>query len=212
MSPAPTGETERVRAIWDRLAATYDRASGLEARLLGDGRAWAAAQATGDVLEIAVGTGRNLSAYAPDIRLTAVDISPRMLAFAADRAEAIGRQVDLGIADAQALPFADASFNSVVCTMALCSIPDDRQACGEVFRVLRPGGTFVLIEHVRSPHRVVRAVQGLMDRWSIPRSGDHHLRDPLDHLEPLGFEVEFTARSRLGIYERVLARRPNAAH
>ena len=62
MSTGPD-ETARVRAIWDRLASTYDRSAGFEARLLGDGRAWVIGQATGEILEIAVGTGRNLALY-----------------------------------------------------------------------------------------------------------------------------------------------------
>ena len=74
--------------------------------------------------------------------------------------------------------------------------------------MLRPGGRFVLVEHVRSHHPVVRGIERLMERWSLPRTGDHLLRDPLDHLEPAGFVVDQTARSRLGFIERVLTHRP----
>src|SRR6185503_7713702 len=73
----PTGadETARVRAIWDRLAPTYDRSAGFEAWLLRDGRAWVIGQATGKILEIAIGTGRNLPLYPAGARLTGFDIS-----------------------------------------------------------------------------------------------------------------------------------------
>ena len=206
----PTGadETARVRAIWDRLAPTYDRSAGFEAWLLRDGRAWVIGQATGEILEIAIGTGRNLPLYPAGARLTAFDISPRMLAIADERARALGLEVELALGDAQHLSYEDASFDTVVCTLALCSIPDDRAAIAEVFRVLRPGGRFVLVEHVRSHHLVVRGIERLMERWSLPRTGDHLLRDPLDHLEPAGFVVDHVARSRLGFIERVLAHRP----
>jgi ubiquinone/menaquinone biosynthesis C-methylase UbiE len=207
MSTGPD-ETARVRAIWDRLAPTYDRSAGFEARLLGDGRAWVIGQATGEILEIAIGTGRNLPLYPAGARLTAFDISPRMLAIADARAGALGLQATLALGDAQRMPYEDGSFDSVVCTLALCSIPDDRAAIAEVFRVLRPGGRFVLIEHVRSHHLLVRGIEGVMERWSLPRTGDHLLRDPLDHLEAAGFVVDHTARSRLGFIERVLAHRP----
>jgi ubiquinone/menaquinone biosynthesis C-methylase UbiE len=207
MSTGPD-ETARVRAIWDRLAPTYDRSAGFEARLLGDGRAWVIGQATGDVLEIAVGTGRNLPLYPAGTRLTAVDISPRMLAIADARARAVGLEAELVLGDAQRLSYPDASFDTVVCTLALCSIPDDRAAVSEAYRVLRPGGRFVLIEHVRSHHRVIRGLERLMERWSLPRTGDHLLRDPLDHLEAVGFVVDQSVRSRLGFIERVLAHRP----
>jgi ubiquinone/menaquinone biosynthesis C-methylase UbiE len=206
--PADVDETARVRAIWDRLAPTYDRGAGFEARLLGDGRAWVVGQASGDILEIGVGTGRNLPLYPPGARLTAVDISPRMLAIADAQARALGIDIELALADAQALTFEDATFDTVVCTLALCSIPDDRAAIAEVFRVLRPGGRFVLIEHVRSHHRVVRGIERALERRSVPRTGDHLTRDPLDHLEPAGFTVDVATRSRLGVVERILAHRP----
>ncbi len=206
--PSDVDETERVRAIWDRHAPYYDRSSGLEARLLGDGRAWATALATGRTLEIAVGTGRNLATYPADVTLTAIDISPEMLAIAARRASTLGRDVRLLVGDAQRLPFDDGDFDAVVCTLALCAIPDDRRAIGEAYRVLRSGGRFILIEHVRSHHRVVRAIERLLERWTLPRQGDHLLRDPLDHLVPVGFVVELAERSRLGVIERIVARRP----
>jgi ubiquinone/menaquinone biosynthesis C-methylase UbiE len=145
-------ETERVRGVQDKLAPKYDRSMGRwEKVLLGGGREWVCAQASGDVLEIAVGTGRNLPFYPADVQLTAIELSPNMLEIARKRAADLGREVDLRLGDAQALDFPDQSFDTVVCTFALCTIPDERKAIAEVHRVLRPGGRFVLIEHVRSP-------------------------------------------------------------
>ena len=73
-----------------------------------------------------------------------------MLDIARRRAGELGRPVELRLGDAQALEFEDATFDTVVCTLSLCTIPDDRAAVAEVRRVLRPGGRFVLLEHVRS--------------------------------------------------------------
>src|SRR5215211_2714770 len=101
-----TDATERTRRIWDKRAPTYDRTMGLvEKLLLGDGRAWVCSRAAGDVLEVAVGTGRNFALYPAYIRLTAIELSPRMLEIARARAGAVGREVDLREGDAQALPF-----------------------------------------------------------------------------------------------------------
>jgi ubiquinone/menaquinone biosynthesis C-methylase UbiE len=148
----------RARRLWDRYASRYDREMAFWERILfGNGRAWVCSWAEGDALEVAVGTGRNLPFYPAGVRLTGVDLSPAMLAIARQRARAIGRQVDLRETDAQALPFADASFDTVVCTLSLCTIPDDRTAVAEMYRVLRPGGRLLLLDHIRSSSRSVYA-------------------------------------------------------
>jgi ubiquinone/menaquinone biosynthesis C-methylase UbiE len=202
-------ETERVRRLQDKEAPRYDRQMGFFDRVLFEGgREWACSRAQGQVLEIAVGTGRNLSYHRDDVTLTGIELSPEMLAIAKQRAEALGREVDLRLGDAQALDFPDASFDSVVCTLALCTIPDERAAVQEVYRVLRPGGRFSLLEHVRSPARAVRTVQRLIEPLSVRFEADHLTREPLEHLGAVGFEVEELERSKWGIVERVAARKP----
>jgi len=116
--------------------------------------------------------------------------------------------VDLRQGDAQALDFPDRSFDSVVCTLALCSIPDDRRAVAEARRVLRPQGRFLLLEHVRSPLAVVRGFEWLIELFTARLQGDHMLREPLDSLQAEGFVVERLERSKLGVVERVAARAP----
>jgi ubiquinone/menaquinone biosynthesis C-methylase UbiE len=101
-------ETERVRTIQDREAARYDRQiSVFERVLFGDGRRWVCEQARGHVLELAIGTARNLPYYPADVTLTGVELSPEMLAIGRRRAEHIGRRIDLRVGDAQALDLAD---------------------------------------------------------------------------------------------------------
>src|SRR5205085_2264930 len=145
-------ETARVRGIMNKLAPSYDRQMDFNEKLLFGGcREWVCSQAHGDVLEIAIGTGRNLPYYPEDVRLTGVELSPAMLEVTRSRAAALGVDIDLRLGDAQALPFPDDAFDVVVCTISLCTIPDDRKAVQGVRRVLRPGGLFLLLEHVRSP-------------------------------------------------------------
>ncbi len=202
-------ETERVRRRYDEFASKYDGLVGVaETVLFGNGRRWVGAQARGDVLEIAVGTGRNLPSYPRDVRLTGIDVSPAMLAIARRRAQELDRPVDLRVGDAQALPFPDARFDTVVSTLALCTIPDDRRAVAEARRVLRPGGHLLLLEHVCSPIRPVRAVQRLLDPLFRRFAADHLLREPLRHLEAEGFVIDCLERSKLGIVERVSAWTP----
>jgi ubiquinone/menaquinone biosynthesis C-methylase UbiE len=201
-------ETQRVRDLYEREATRYDSIVRIPERLLfGDGRSWAASEALGDTLEIAAGTGRNFPHYRAELRITGQDISAEMLKIASARAQALGREVDLCVGDAQDLAFASEQFDSVVGTLALCTIPDDRRALMEAWRVLRPGGRLILLEHVRSPQLIVRALQHLFEPLAIHYAGDHLLRDPLDHLANLGFSIEYCVRSRAGIVERLIGRK-----
>jgi ubiquinone/menaquinone biosynthesis C-methylase UbiE len=203
-----SGETERVRRIYDESARRYDRQIGFFERLLfGGGREWVCSQARGEVLEVAIGTGRNLPFYPKEVRLTGVDLSPAMLEFAQARARELGIEADLRVGDAQALPFPDEAFDTVVITLSLCTIPDDREAVAEASRVLRPGGRLLLLEHVRSPVAPVQAVQRVLDPLFVRLGADHLLREPLDHLEDAGLEVEQLERSKWSIVERVSARK-----
>lgn len=207
-----SSETERVRSIQDKTAPRYDRQIAFFERVLfADGRQWACSQAQREVLEIAVGTGRNLAHYPAGTRLTGIELSPEMLAIARRRAADLEIDVDLRQGDAQALEFADDSFDTVVITLALCTIPDDRAAVREIRRVLRPGGRLVLLEHVRSPALPVRAVQRLLDPLSVRFEADHLVREPLDYLAAEGFEIEAVQRLKWGIVERVTALKASAA-
>lgn len=202
-------ETERVRGLMDRGAPRYDRQMNLFDRVLfPGGREWACSQARGEVLEVAIGSGRNLAFYPEGISLTAVEFSPEMLELARRQAARLGRDVDLRLGDAQDLELADRSFDTVVCTLALCTIPDPARAVAEVRRVLRPGGRYLGLEHVRSPVLPVRAVQRLLDPLAVRFEGDHLLREPLDYLRAAGLQVERLERSRWGIVERFVAVRP----
>jgi ubiquinone/menaquinone biosynthesis C-methylase UbiE len=207
-----TAETERVRKLQDREARRYDRNISIFERILfGDGRRWVCEQARGHVLELAIGTARNLPHYPGDVTLTGIELSPEMLAIARPRAEQLGRRVDLRVGDAHALYFADECFDTVLCTLGLCTIPDPRLAVAEARRVLRPGGQLLLLEHVRSPVRAVRVIERLLEPLAVRLAADHLTREPLDYLRAEGFEIERLERSKWGIVERVAARKPDRA-
>jgi ubiquinone/menaquinone biosynthesis C-methylase UbiE len=207
--PVLSSETERIRRIFDRQAAGYDRGMARFDRWLFAGnREWVCAKAEGEVLEIAAGTARNLPFYPDDVSLTAVELSPEMAELGRARAAELGRELDMRIGDAQHLDLPDETFDTVVCTFGLCTIPDDAAAVREARRVLRPGGRLLLAEHVRSPNPLVRAIQALLDPLALRLSGDHLRREPLDHLAAEGFAVEQIERRRAGWVELVSARRP----
>lgn len=201
-------ENERVRRIMDKEAPRYDRQMNFfDRRLFTGGRAWICGGAEGEVLEIAVGSGRNLPVYPPGTKLKAIEFSPEMLKLAKERTAGLDIDVELRLGDAQALEFDDESFDTVVCCLALCTIPDPNRAVREAHRVLRPGGTFRALEHVRSPALLVRGVQRALDPLSVRFAGDHVVREPLEYLRPAGFEIEHLKRSKWGIVERVVARK-----
>jgi ubiquinone/menaquinone biosynthesis C-methylase UbiE len=205
-------ETTRSRSVWDRMAPRYDRdMRRLEALLFGrDTRAQVVAQASGDVLEVAIGTGLNLPHYPSGIRLTGVDLSPAMLAVARNRAADLGLTVDLRAAEAEDLPFGDASFDTVVCTLSLCSVVDDRAVIAEMRRVLRPGGQLLLLDHVAATNPIILALQRLWEQFTLRTIGDYQTRHPLPLVERAGLVVTDSRRLKLGTVERVRAVKPSA--
>ncbi|WP_046471549.1 class I SAM-dependent methyltransferase [Allosalinactinospora lopnorensis] len=191
--------TARTRRRWDRMAAGYDRrGDGMERWIIGDTRARLCEQARGRTLEIAVGTGRNLGHYREDAELTGIDLSPEMLAAARRRAAGLKRPLDLREGDAQKLPFDDGSFDTVVCTLSLCTIPDQRSAVAEMHRVLRPEGRLLLVDHIEYTRVPFRWIEHLR---AAPR------RRPLELVVEQGFAVERHDRLALGFVDRVVARR-----
>jgi ubiquinone/menaquinone biosynthesis C-methylase UbiE len=172
---------------WDRRAAGYDRTPGWAERLLiGDSRAWLLRHAAGDTLEVAAGTGRNLGRYPAGVRLTALDLSAGMLGYARERAATLGLDVDFREADAGDLPFPDAAFDTVVCTLAVCAVPDRGRALDEMVRVLRPGGRLLLVDHLER-------------RWRQGRPATLALRR--------GLVAQARRRKRLGAIELLVARK-----
>ncbi|HEY5455596.1 MAG TPA: class I SAM-dependent methyltransferase [Acidothermaceae bacterium] len=182
-------------ALFDRLLFT-------------DTREWICSRAAGDVLEVAVGTGLNLAHYPPDVRLTGIDTSPAMLDIARTRASGLSRDIDLRVGDAEHLDFPDASFDTVVCTFSLCAIPDERRAVAEMQRVLRPGRLLLLADHVSSSARLARGVQRVLEIVTVPIGGEHFLRRPRNTVQGAGMTIEQEERFKLGIVERLAARKP----
>jgi ubiquinone/menaquinone biosynthesis C-methylase UbiE len=203
---------EQQRRLWEREAARYDRQMGFwERHLFGDARAWACQQASGTVLEVAIGTGRNLPFYPAQVQITGIDLSPAMLAIAHTRADELNRLVELAEGDAHNLPYPGDSFDTVVCTFSLCNITDERQAIAEMYRVLRPGGRLILTDHVASPSPILLAGQRLFEKLTFRLAGDHQTRRPLPIVVETGFTLEHQQRYKKGIVERLTARKPATA-
>jgi ubiquinone/menaquinone biosynthesis C-methylase UbiE len=203
-----SGRDGRLRRVWDRQAGSYDRKMAFaERRFFADTRPWLCGQAVGDVLEVAIGTGLNLVHYPPDVRLTGVEWSAPMLAIAHRRADDLGRSIDLRQGDARRLALPDERFDTVLCTFALCGIPDEELALAEMARVMRPGGLLLLADHIGSSAWPVRALQAMVDTVTVPLYGEHYRRRPLRRVRAMGFTVERHERFGLGVIERLAARK-----
>ena len=205
--------TERQRRFWDRAAPGYDRQMALLERIwFTGGREWIGERATGRVLEVAIGTGLNLQHYSPEVTVTGVELSAQMLARARDRIArgTTPRRTTLLEGDAERLPVADASYETVVCGLSLCSIPDPARARAEMRRALVPGGHLILVDHVGSTWPPIYAAQWLLERVTIRVAGEHFTRRQRPRVEAAGFEVVEAERRRAGTIERLRARRPAA--
>jgi len=143
--------TEMTRKRYQRNARLYDLMQLLSERRFEPWRKqlWGMVQGP-CVLEVGVGTGRNLPYYPPGMEITAIDLTPGMLERAVRRAAELNRMVDLRLGDVQQLAFPDGCFDTVVATCVFCSVPGPVLGLKEVKRVTRPGGQVLLLEHMRS--------------------------------------------------------------
>lgn len=139
---------------------------------VGQRRRQTLASAHGDVLEIGFGTGLNLPCYPDSVRkLTTVDPNAGMNSLARKRVKQTGMEVDQRVLSGEALPFENDAFDTVVSTFTLCSIADVAQALGQVYRVLKPGGRFLFLEHGLSPEPKIQKWQHRLN-WLQMRLGD----------------------------------------
>lgn len=199
---------ERQRRIYDADAVHYDRGMAqLERVWFPGGRAWLGTRAQGRVLDVAIGTGLTLPHYPAAASVTGIDISTGMLGIARHRAAELDRKVDLHQGDAQHLPFDNASFDTVVCALALCCVPDSARAIDEMQRVLVPGGRLLLLDHIGSSLPPLRWVQRLIEQATVRSAGEHFTRRSLPLVQRAGFVIDEAERSRLGTVERLSAHR-----
>jgi ubiquinone/menaquinone biosynthesis C-methylase UbiE len=166
-------------------------------------RRWLPGGAAGRTLDLGTGTGRNLSWLGPGARAVALDPHPQNLAAARRRAP----HVPLVRARAEALPFRDGAFDTVLSGLVFCSVDDVPAGLAEVRRVLRPDGTFRLLEHVRSTSRLEARWQDLVQpAWTWLAGGCRPNRETEQAVLAAGFEIDPTSRGASGTFRRLVAR------
>lgn len=143
---------------------------------------------SGKVLEIGVGSGRNLKYYSSKAQITGIDNSEGMLEKARKKAREM-KNVNLFIMDAEHLEFPNNSFDYVIATFVLCTIPDPVKALKEMRRVLKPSGELIALEHLRSSNPIIDLFEHLIDPFLFILLGDHATRNTLKNIEEAGFTV-----------------------
>jgi len=186
---------EQIPWLYDALMALAPRIERWRGELVADAR--------GRVLEVGCGTGRGLPDYDSSVDLFALDLNFSSLY----RARRRRHDADLICASAEAIPFADDSFDCAVSSLVFCSVPDADRGLHELKRVLRPDGRLLMLEHVqaRSPFRA-RVLNAIQPAWTTVTGGCHPNRDTVAAVERAGFLIEADSFRARGLMRRFTAR------
>lgn len=182
--------SEKVRARYDRISGVYDLMERPMGGRFGEWRRRLWAEVRGPlILDVGAGTGANIPFYPPGAKVTAIDLSPKMLARARRRAERLGAQVDLRQMDAEHMDFEDDTFDSAVATCVFCSVAEPVAGLREMGRVTKPGGRIVLLEHVRPPG-VLGPVADLLNPLSVRLVGPNINRPTVENVRRAGLRID----------------------
>lgn len=161
------------------------------------------------MLEVGVGTGKNIPYYPEGVDITAIDLTPGMLERAEARAQALGKAVNLNLGDVQRLEYPDQSYDSAVATCVFCSVPNPVLGLQEIRRVLKPSGNVLLLEHVRSENLIIGKIMDWLNPVVVRMMGANINRRPVENVRQSGLEVVHVEDLHSsGIIKRITARRP----
>jgi ubiquinone/menaquinone biosynthesis C-methylase UbiE len=184
-------QTQEIRRLYNETAPSFNRREWLmEPLVFRRYRKKLVSQAKGRVLEVSIGTGRNLPFYNAGCEIIGVDISEKMLEEGRIFNLNLGISVNLLAMDAENLGFKDGTFDTVTCTLSLCTVPNPIQALSEMKRVCKPDGKILLLEHVRSRNSFLAIIQDWLTPLSIRKIGCHLNRDALENAKKAGLEID----------------------
>lgn len=206
MSSIDRAATDATKARYNRVARFYDLSEALFERRFKPWREQLWRQARGSILEVGVGTGKNMPYYPRGAKVIGIDLADRMLGRARQRARALGVSIALREGDAQALPFPDNTFDTAVATFVFCSVPDPVRGLRELRRVVKPGGHILLLEHVRLDGLAGRLMD-LLNPLIVRLSGANINRQTVENVKAAGLEVESVEHlGPMGMVKLIVAR------
>lgn len=185
-----TAATSIAKARYNRIAPIYDRMEALSERRNKPWREELWKKARGSILEVGVGTGKNLPFYPKGAQIIGIDLADQMLERARARASRLGTPVELREGDVQALAFPDHSFDTVAATFVFCSVPDPVQGLRELGRVVKPDGRILLLEHVRIDRPMIGRLMDLMNPIVVRMMGANINRRTVENIKKAGLEIE----------------------
>ena len=198
----------QLQNAYDEIADQYEKKVWFDQHILGVARLRKnlLSKANGKILEVACGTGQNLPLFAPNSKITAVDLSPKMLEIARENATKHGLNVNLFVMDVEKLEFPDGSFDTVVSTLSTCTFPNPIKALQEMKRVCRPGGLLLLLEHGHSDLPWFAKYQDRHEyQHYLDHAGCRWTQDPLDLAQSAGIKVFQSKRNILGMFHSIEA-------
>ena len=187
-------ETEIIKKRYNRASAFYDvMEAPMEAMALKSWRIDAMKELNGKVLEIGVGTGKNIEYYPENLEITAIDFSEKMLEKAKKKAALHNKKINLLLMDAEQMDFANDTFDTVFTTCVFCSVPDPVKGLMEIRRVCKSGGKIVMIEHVRSEKKVLGIIMDVLNPLIVNFYGANINRRTQENINKAGYnKVEIT--------------------
>lgn len=191
---------------WDKASRTYDLLTWADRRRFAAAKRRLFSAMSGRCLMVAAGTGTDFEYLPPGLAITAIDISPGMVARAARRAAAYRGSLQVEVGDVQNLAYADQAFDSVATSCTFCSVPDPVRGLRELHRCLRPGGRLLMFEHMRSRVGALGILQDLMTPLTS-RFGPAMNRDTIGNVSRAGFRVVRETNVYLDIVRAIEARR-----
>ncbi len=188
--------SDLTRKRYDRLAFIYDFLEApMERFLFASWRARLRDRIVGNrVLEVGVGTGKNIPYYPQEVEITAIDLSPRMMERAQRNALILGQEVDFWEMDVQHLAFPDQVFDTVFATFVFCSVSDPVSGLRELRRVCKPGGTLLLLEHMRTKNFILGFLFDLLNPIVVRMMGANINRRTLDNIRMAGWRIQVEER------------------